>query len=227
MDISNLAPEVNLATSLLLGLDLMVERTSVPAAPALASCLTSPATAARSPPLHPALGESPGLGMVCRGDGEVCWPVRAAGLQPGHTLALLTTQSSVWCLAAEWEHLGPFPGQIIGWLGRIQFAKFLSATYSLLGCIWGCSSPISAQVPWSGPWCAPQRGNLALTPAATHDHAGAPAETQLVAPAYAREKAGDNQSSSLPLECAGSCSQHPSTSGPASFFSWDRSSLPQ
>lgn len=126
-DISNLAPKVALSTSLLWGLDNTLERISVSAASALPSLLASPATAATSPSLPPELGEPPGLGRAW-GDREVCWLVRAAGVQPGHAFALLTTQSHTRCLAAQWEHLGPFPGQIVGWLGRVWLAKSLSGS---------------------------------------------------------------------------------------------------
>lgn len=46
--------------------------------------------------------------MAYRSDGVVCWLVRAAGLQPGHALALLTTQTHARFLAAEWNIWGPF-----------------------------------------------------------------------------------------------------------------------
>lgn len=105
----------------------MLERISLPAAPA-----SLPSSLSNLPLPRvlrcPQSGEPPGLGTAYRSDKVVCGLVRAAGLLPAHALALLTTQNHARFLAAKREHLGPFPGQIVGWLDGIWPAKSLSAT---------------------------------------------------------------------------------------------------
>lgn len=97
-------PKLCLATSLLWELDTIWEWISVLATPALPSFLPQPP--ATSPPLPPAPGEPPGLVVMYRQDKAVCWLARVAGLQPGHTLALLTTQSHA-CLQVAFPGTDP------------------------------------------------------------------------------------------------------------------------
>lgn len=73
---------------------------------ALPSFLTQPPATATSPPLPSAPGEPPGLAVMYTHDRALCWPARAAGLQPGHALALLMTQSHA-CLGVAFPGTDP------------------------------------------------------------------------------------------------------------------------